>query len=129
MSDSKENRARLRYSPLMCGALRPNGTSASGLWYEEDVLPSAKLPFELFITTFFRIKEWSDNSTTMDHLTTLAGIASGLGNFDYFGLSPEELYERVPVTRDYEQTQSDANVGLGLAVKVRLSWSESIILR
>jgi len=97
-------------------------SSVTGNTYGGNVVPSAKLPFELFVTHFFRFKEYSDKTTTMDHQMTLAGAAIALGNFDYYGLSPEELYERVPVTRDYEQSRGgDDGKAIGLGLKVRLT--------
>ena len=98
---------------------RNNMTSWSGYTFVASVVPSAKLPVDLFVLAFFRFKEYSDNTTTMDQLLTLAGGAIAIGNFDYFGLSPEELYEQVPVTRDYEQTRSDEALNLGIGIKVR----------
>ena len=49
-----------------------------------------------------------------------------LGNSDFYGTSPAELDENVPVTRDYSTAKSDlgANIGIGWEVNVtlELSW-------
>ena len=83
------------------------GRGLSGFFYDAQAVPSPKLPFDLYISNFFRIKEWSDNTTTMDHLTTAAGLAAGIGIFDYFGWPIERLWAELPVTRSYDEAITD----------------------
>ena len=104
-----------------CFVPSSNRSAYNGRVFNEGVVPNAKLPFDIFVSVFFRIKEWSDNTTTMDNMYTLAGGAFAVGNFDFLGLGVEELYERVPVTRDYEQTSSSVGRSLGIGVKENIT--------
>lgn len=64
----------------------PNGIPQcfedGGGGYEAGVLPSESIPLPLFLVDYFRIKEYDDNSTTMDRLTTSAGLLAGVGIFE-----------------------------------------------
>lgn len=82
----------------------PSGTAEcfdDGGGYQASPLPSESIPVPLFYTEFFRIKEYDDNSTTMDRLSTLAGVMAAFNVFDYFGLGPKELWALLPVTRNF----------------------------
>jgi len=84
--------------------------SMSGEFYE--AAPFA-LPFDVYMSNFFRIKEWSDNTTTMDHLTSAAGLAAGVGVFDYIQWPIERIWAELPVTRSFDVATSPKYHDLG----------------
>ena len=104
----------------------PNGySSIQGL---------GSLPVDAALIYYFRIKEYADGSTTMDLAATGAGALHIItGETSFFGLSAEELYERVPVTRDFDKYIADPPVA-GVSnwqgnVTIDLFWDEHVIKR
>ena len=89
------------------------GRGMSGLFYQGQAVPTTALPFDVYFASFFRIKEWSDNTTTTDHLQTAAGLAAGVGVFDYFGWPLERIWAEIPVTRSFDVATSPKYHDLG----------------
>ena len=67
------------------------------------------LPFEVFLTYFYRIKDYDDGTTTMDMFYNFAGLSILAGITDYIGWNASRIWAEFPLARDFDDHFSQEN--------------------